>query len=192
MAWEVAAGRFFLLQNLHKMGDFVKLKAYAERFRREAEQRGNIYLQTTISRLCNILWLVADDPAGARTDLEAGAWAFSLGYHVQHWHELSARVDIAIYEGSSIDRKFFSEQLTAVRRSAILRVIGYRCETAWMIGRMALAEGCRGRLKPAHRSGVDREAVLVRDALHEDAGLHAPRHARGARRRASRRGARLP
>lgn len=59
---------------------------------------------------------------------------------MQHWHELSARVDIAIYEGSSIDRKFFSEQLTAVRCSAILRVIGYRCETAWMIGRMELTE----------------------------------------------------
>ena len=147
VAWEASACRFFLLSNVHKMGDFVRLRAYSERYRREAEQCGNIYARTTISRLCNLLWLVADDPAGARVDLETGSWAFTLGYHLQHWHELNARVDIAIYEGSSIDSAFFSGHLRAFNKSAMQRVLGYRCETAWLIARAALADARQTRLR---------------------------------------------
>jgi serine/threonine protein kinase len=147
VAWESAAGRFFLLSGLDKMGDFAKLRTYSERFRREAEQRGNIYSRTTIGRLCNVLWLVDDDPDGARADLKTNSWAVTLGYHLQHWLELNALVNIAIYEGSSIDRTVFFEQLAAANRSALRWLPRYRCETAWMVGRMALSDGLRGRLQ---------------------------------------------
>ncbi len=50
-AMEQTAGRYFLLWSLHKLGDLAKLRSYAERFLREAEQRGNIYARTTFRRL---------------------------------------------------------------------------------------------------------------------------------------------
>jgi hypothetical protein len=117
------------------------MRAYWERFRREAEQRGNIYMRTTINRVCNILWLVDDDPGGAREDLKTDSWiAYTQGYHLQHWLELHARVDIAIYEGATMDQKLLSQHLKRIQRSFVHRVLESRCETAWMVGRLALSE----------------------------------------------------
>ncbi len=143
-AWELSAGRFFLISSLHKTSDFARLRTYSERFIREAEQRGNLYTRTTIRRLANILWLVDDDPAGARAQLTRDAWISSTrGYHTQHWLELRARIEIAIYEGSAVDPALWSQHLRGLRQSFLLRLLDYRCETAWMMGRLALAEARR-------------------------------------------------
>ena len=140
-AWELSAGRFFLTYSLHKMGDFAKLRTYTERFIRDAEQRGNVYARTTISRLRNILWLVDDDPQGAREDLKTDSWiSYSQGYHAQHWLELNARVEIAIYEGTPIDQEFLSQHLKGLKKSFLQAVRGYACDTAWLMGRLALSE----------------------------------------------------
>lgn len=140
-AWELSAGRFFQSYSLQKMGDFPRLRTYAERYVREAEQRGNLYNRTTINRLCNILWLVDDDPAGAREKLKADSWASDThGYHLQHWLELNAYVEIAIYEGSPVDREFLAKHMRGLKRSFLLQVLVTRCDTAWMLGRLALSE----------------------------------------------------
>jgi len=145
-AWELSAGRFFLTYSLHKMGDFAKLRTYTERFVSDAEQRGNVYARTTISRLRNILWLVDDDPQGAREDLKTDSWiSYSHGYHAQHWLELNARVEIAIYEGAPVDREFLYQHLKGLKRSFLQQVRGYGCDTAWLMGRMALSEMAQDR-----------------------------------------------
>jgi ATP/maltotriose-dependent transcriptional regulator MalT len=139
------------------MGDFAKLRAYSGRFLREAEQRGNIYLRTTINRVSNILWLVDDDPAGARAALETDSWVSSTqGYHLQHWLALNARADIAIYEGSPVDRELFSRHLRGLEKS-LQRLLYFRCEAAWMMGRLALSEG-----GPSKRHVVRRAIAKLR------------------------------
>ncbi len=143
-AWELSAGRFFLILSLRKMGDFARLKSYSERFIREFEQRGNVYGSTTLSRLCNILWLVDDDPQGAREELKKHSWIpYSDGYHSQHWQEFMALVEIAIYEGSSIDEEFFVQHIRGLKTSLHGRVLAYRCDAAWLVGRRALSELAR-------------------------------------------------
>jgi len=154
-AWELSAGRFFLTYSLHKMGDFARLRTYAERFVKEAEQRGNVYTRTTINRLSNILWLVNDDPDGAREDLKTDSWiSYNQGYHSQHWLELNAQVEIAMYEGSPIDKDFLAQHLKLLKKSFMQRVLGYRCDTAWLVGRLALSEAVRdpSRQRAARRS----------------------------------------
>ncbi|HEX7837877.1 MAG TPA: protein kinase [Kofleriaceae bacterium] len=154
-AWELSAGRFFLIYSLHKLGDFARLRAYSERFIREAEQRGNVYTRTTLSRLCNILCLVDDDPRRARDELATGSWiSYSQGYHSQHWLELNARVEIAIYEGSAIDKEFLAQHLHGLKQSFLQRVLGFACDTAWLVGRMALSEAIAdpSRLRVVRRS----------------------------------------
>jgi serine/threonine protein kinase len=154
-AWELSAGRFFLIYSLHKIGDFARLRTYAERFIREAEQRGNVYTRTTINRLCNILCLVHDNPARARDELETDSWiSYSQGYHSQHWLELNARVELAIYEGSAIDEEFLAQHLLGLKRSFLGRVLGFRCDTAWLVGRLALSEAIsnRSQLRVVRRS----------------------------------------
>jgi hypothetical protein len=151
-AWELSAGRFFLIHSLRKMGDFARMKAYSGRFIREAEQRGNVYARTTLSRLCNILWLVDDDPTGARAELKKDSWIpYSEGYHSQHWLELNALVEIALYEGSSVDKEFFFQHLRGLKKSFLRRVLGYRVDTAWLVGRMALSASTRD---PSQRAVV--------------------------------------
>jgi hypothetical protein len=158
-AWELSAGRFFLISSLHKMGDFARLRTYSERFIREAEQRGNIYTRTTISRVCNILWLVDDDPERAREDLRSDSWISpAREYHWQHWLELRARVEIAIYEGSSIDQDFFSQHLKGFKKSFLQRILDFRCETSWMVGRMALSKASRD---PSQRRIVRRSIAKL-------------------------------
>ena len=142
-AVELSAGRFFLLLSLYKMGDFSRLRTCSERYMRDAEQRGNVTMRTAISCLRNVLWLADDDPDGARQNLKLGAWIYSDGYHSQHWLELIARVDIAIYEGVPIDQDFYEQHLKNLKKSFMERVLGYRCDTAWMAGRMALSEAIR-------------------------------------------------
>ena len=158
-AWELSAGRFFLISSMHKMGDFARLRVYSERFIREAEQRGNVYTRTTISRVCNILWLVDDDPGGAREDLRTDSWmSHGREYHWQHWLELRARVEIAIYEGSSIDQEFYSQHLKGFKKSFLQRILDFRCETPWMVGRMALSEASR---EPSQRRIVRRSIAKL-------------------------------
>jgi serine/threonine protein kinase len=149
-AWFLSAGRFFLIHSLRKMGDFARLKAYSERFIREYEQRGNVYGRTTLSRLCNILWLVGDDPQRAREELKKDSWMpYSEGYHSQHWLEFNARVEIAIYEGSSIEKDVFFQNIHGLKKSLLGRVLAYRCDAAWLVGRRTLSE--LGRDPSQHR-----------------------------------------
>jgi len=158
-AWEHSAGRFFQTYSLQKMGEFPRLRTYAERYIREAGQRGNLYNRTSINRIRNILWLVDDDPAGARKDLSTDSWASTnYGYHLQHWLELNAHVEIAIYEGSPVDKEFVQKHLKGLARSFLLQVLVTRCDTAWMLGRMALAEPVVG---PAQRRTARRSIAKL-------------------------------
>jgi eukaryotic-like serine/threonine-protein kinase len=161
-AWELSAGRFFIIYSLRRIGDFSKLRPYAERFIREAEQRGNIYTRTTISRLSNILWLVDDDTAGARDSLNIDSWiSFERGYHMQHWLEFNARVEISLYEDAPIDAAFLHDHLKRLKKSFLQRVIGYRCDAAWLVGRVALSEMKRD---PSRRSVVRKSIANLRSA----------------------------
>jgi eukaryotic-like serine/threonine-protein kinase len=158
-AWELSAGRFFLVCSLLKLGDFPRLRSYADRFVREAEQRGNAYTRTSITRVRNILWLVDDDPAGARKELESDSWtSYTREYHLQHWLELRARIEIAIYEGAPLDPELLAGHEKGIERSFLLRMLEYRCETEWMMGRMALAEASRD---PARRRVARRSAARL-------------------------------
>jgi hypothetical protein len=139
-AMEQTAGRYFVICSLHKIGNFSKLRGYSERYLREAEQRGNNYARTTFRRLSSILSLADDDPDRAREELRTDSWvSHAQGYHLQHWLELIARVDLAIYEGSPVDQEFFVQHMKGYKKSSLQRFLDYRCGTAWMMGRMALA-----------------------------------------------------
>jgi hypothetical protein len=159
-AMEQTVGRYFLICSLHKLGDFSKLRSYSERFLREAEQRGNIYARTTFSRVSNILWLADDDPGRARDELRTDSWvSHAHGYHLQHWLELMARVELAIYEGTQVDQEFLVQHMKGYQKSALQRFLDYRCGTAWAMGRMALSGASR---EPSPRRTVRRSIAKLR------------------------------
>jgi len=148
-AWELSASRFFIIYSLLKLGDLAQLRITSQRFIEEAQRRGNLYEQKTFRAMGSLLWLVDDHPAAAREALELDTWTpFADGYHMQHWAELNARVEIGLYEGSPIDPAFLHQNLRALRKSFITRVFGYRADTAVLIARIALANACPQVVQP--------------------------------------------
>jgi hypothetical protein len=57
--------------------------------------------------------------------------------------EIYARVEIAIYEEMPIDKELYARHLKGIKSAFLERILGYRCDTAWMVGRMALSEATR-------------------------------------------------
>jgi hypothetical protein len=182
-AYELSSIRLFRLFALHNMGLIARLRALYDDYIRDAVRRGDRYAETTLRRLCNIVWLAGDDVDGARADIERVSWVpYGSTYHVQHWFGLRALREIDLYEERSvIDLEAAAPEWRALRRSLLLRVQTIRVDTTWLRGRMMLAAIERGNgnlslLKPAARIArrLGRERVsyaavfslLIRSGIH--------------------------
>ncbi|MEZ4309300.1 MAG: AAA family ATPase [Polyangiaceae bacterium] len=123
--WEWASITTFHLWCLWFSGDLRGLVARAPEVIREAEERGDRYLATNLcSSFTNALWLVAGDPetASARAAGAIRPWA-RAGSHLQHFHDLVARVHIALYVGDGAEaHRAISEGWKALDESMSLRV----------------------------------------------------------------------
>jgi hypothetical protein len=120
---------------------------YTEQFKRfrelarDAERRGDLYMATSLRRVCSFLWLAMDRAAEASLDLDQSAWAAPAeGFHLQQWYELWARTECALYQGNALtayDR--LDPQFVALSRSLLLMVELVRVFAYWLRGRLALA-----------------------------------------------------
>jgi eukaryotic-like serine/threonine-protein kinase len=100
-AWELNAARHFTLECLYYLGALARFRTSVADGLKEASDRGSVYATTTLrTGLANAIWLLDDDPTGARAEvLEAmRAWS-SRGYHIQHWYQLIAETQIDLYNG---------------------------------------------------------------------------------------------
>jgi hypothetical protein len=143
-AWELGTARHFRLSALRHMGAFRELKQGLDEYLRDAAYRGDRYTETTLARSFNMVWLVKDDPAAARKDLDRRTWTPpASGYHVQHWYDLRARAELALYEGRGGSQELW-EGFAGLARSLLLRVQIFRTESRWLHGRLALAAADAG------------------------------------------------
>jgi hypothetical protein len=93
--------------------------------RREAEDRGDLFLSTNLCiGFANQVWLFADQPGGARSiAAEAMARWSPRGFHLQHWHELTALTFIDLYDDEperAVQR--LGAKWKALRRSMLMRI----------------------------------------------------------------------
>ena len=141
--WELNTVRIFRLFALRYLGRWRELRELLADFLRDAIRRGDRYAETTVSRGANIGWLAADEPVRAHRELASRGWTPPEGgYHMQHWYELRARVDLALYEGDVAGgRALIAQAIEPLERSLLLRAQTVRTETAWMRGRIALVDG---------------------------------------------------
>jgi hypothetical protein len=139
--WELDSARIFLLLALRQMGSLAELTRRFDDYQRDGAKRGDRYIETTLTRAFNIIWLVRDDPATAERELDRKHWTPPEGgYHLQHWYELRARTELALYRGDITEaRTHLAEGFEAAERSMLLRIQTVRTETAWMRGRLELA-----------------------------------------------------
>ncbi|MCA9676472.1 MAG: hypothetical protein KC464_15675, partial [Myxococcales bacterium] len=139
--WEHKSARIFCLLALRFVGDYVEVRRLYESNLVDAALRGDRYIDSTIRRACVPMWLADDDPDEARRDLDRATWVpQSTGFHLQHFYELLARAEIALYTGEppTADLEAMFGRLDG---SLLKRVASVRTLTAYLRGRMALASG---------------------------------------------------
>jgi serine/threonine protein kinase/tetratricopeptide (TPR) repeat protein len=141
-AWEQATMQHFALINLANLGQLAELQRRQPLFLRDALERGDLYGSVSV-RLGwgNLVWLVRDDPAGARREVDEAMSSWSKkGCHLEHFYELAARTNVDLYERrgrQALAR--VEERVVAMRRAQLLRIASVRVWASEMRGRSALA-----------------------------------------------------
>jgi eukaryotic-like serine/threonine-protein kinase len=147
--WEVTTVRHFRMMALKTMGEYRMLRRLYDEFVRDAIERDDLYTETTLRRFCNSVYLADDDVEGAKRALREARWAPPEGrLHVQHYFELRAEIEQALYEGNA-DTSRFEPRLVALERSLLQRVEMVRIDTAGLRFRLALS-AAEGAADPAH------------------------------------------
>jgi len=156
--WGLNNARLFQLVSLRYMGAFEQRQRLFDVYVRDAARRGDLYAETSIRRAVNAVWLARGLPEAARSDLSRTSWSPPEGgFHLQHWYEIQAWSELALYEGKVAAR--FDElrpSFDLLARSLLPRVQIVRVLSQWLLGRMLLAVG--------HRAGSDRRRALAEAA----------------------------
>jgi serine/threonine protein kinase len=144
--FEINNARLFRLFSLRHAGLLSELRTRRDDYLRDAVRRGDRYAETSMRRSGNLAWLVADDPAQAAADLDSTGWIPPEGaFHVQHWYELEARAELALYLGRvAAQRAELDAAFGRLERSMLGRVQLVRIVATWLAARLDLMEGADG------------------------------------------------
>ncbi len=133
--------RVFRLLATRHLGQWRHCRALAVEAIRSGQQRGDRYLEAT-ARLLRVPGLLAsDDVATAQPGEDAILWSPpESGYHIQHYYQYNANVEIALYEGTAAERfDELTRAFQALRASMLFRVQMVRVTALGLHGRLCLA-----------------------------------------------------
>jgi serine/threonine protein kinase len=101
VAWEMNTISLFALSSLYWLGDVDELARRVPRRLREAEERGDRYAVANFQiGYCALAILLRDGVEAARRAVEGALVDWSrTGYHLQHWYQLLARVELELHSG---------------------------------------------------------------------------------------------
>jgi len=150
-ASELKSARMMLTFTLRHRGSWSQLRELRDEYVEAAERRGDRYVVTSMNRYCSLLWLAADDPDTARRIVADATWMLpNLSFHTQHWYELDARSEIAMYSNTvERDMAEIAPLFDGLDSSVLLRVTTVHAMAFWLRGRLAL---CLGDRKAAQRA----------------------------------------
>ncbi|HYV46009.1 MAG TPA: AAA family ATPase [Myxococcaceae bacterium] len=163
-AWELNIFRLMRTWALRDRGAYGALAAVLDAQLKEAVARGDRYAETNLARVCNQVWLARDLPEEAELALDASRWTPPEGgYHFQHWFELFARMNVALYRGEPDLLRRFGKRLREVPLPMFQAMQIARTRTVAQGGRLALADGARatGSARRAAASAAMRAARRV-------------------------------
>ena len=159
-AWEIASMQLFVHQCLGYMGHFAELARRLPPRIREAEQRGDYYALTTLRNWAFIPPLIADDVAAAREQAALSLRDWSQGgFFLQHVFDLSAWMEIEMYEGEA--QKAYDRVRAAwprLRDTLLLHVLQLELVMRFQLGRSALQLAQRTDRSPQLLREVERAA----------------------------------
>jgi hypothetical protein len=141
VSWELAIVRSFTCFSLRLSGRIRELCERFDRYTADADRTGDHYVGTQLRTYQTVVWLVRDDVARARKEIEGvlDAWPKDM-YQVQHFFHLYGRCEQALYaEKPELAWQAIAEESRRIKRSALFHISGVRIEHAWICGRAALA-----------------------------------------------------
>ena len=141
-SWEIGSTATFHLWALWWTGEYRLLCERSPALVREAEERGDRYFATNLcSGYPNAAWLVAGEPetAAARAAGAIGPWT-RAGAHLQHFHDVVARVHIDLYRGDgAAAHRHITSGWKSLDDSMSLRIHVVRVTSEYLRGASALA-----------------------------------------------------
>ncbi len=186
----------FAVWSLFFCGEIGELRVRCPRIAKEARERGDMYLETTINQFPRASTLLGDDdPDQARHhSIESLAKWSQRGFHVQHLTSFYGQMLIYLYKGDGEGAwRYVSSIWPEMEASMLLKIQHVYIDALQYSGRAALALAASGRgepaplLKHAERTAhiIDRQAPPLGRHLRR---ARPRRHRGGPRRRARRRG----
>ncbi len=150
-SWENSSMKLFYMFVVRLIGDYASMRERYRQYAVEAQQRGDRYVESTMRRVCVPMWLADDDPAEAARELARATWVpETAGYHVQHFHELVGRGEIALYTGEPADEAALRDGFERLSRSLLLRIRSIRTQHEYLRGRLAIAGNSSPRTVERH------------------------------------------
>jgi hypothetical protein len=158
--WAIGNARLLRVLSMRLYGDFEALRRMLPGYVRDAEERRDRHVATSMRRGSAFLFLAADEPSAARAALASTSWPTAdETFHVQHWLELDALAEIDLYEGEAaecFDR--LHDRFAAYDRSFLHRVQRIRTMMLTLEGRLALAAAATGHDPRGMRRRAERAA----------------------------------
>ena len=159
--------RQFLMEDLYYLGELVAFQRLISTGLRQATDRGSLYAATNFQTgLANFRWLIRDDPDRSRRETDEGIRRWSrLGYHVQHWYNLMARVQTGLYLGQGTTAyALIQDHWPELRRSGVFHIQHTRIAALDLRARAALAaaEQSSGRERARYLKAARRLIATLR------------------------------
>lgn len=134
--------RNFILFALRRMGAYDALRDRQTEYVRDAMRRGDRYAATSFVWSSNVVWLAANDVTRARSDLASVVWSRPEdGLHLQHWFQVRALAELAMYEDDLAEIDALVGPLRAFLGPAFAHVQAVSTETRYQLARVAIRHG---------------------------------------------------
>jgi hypothetical protein len=163
--WELSSAQNFVLGSLMYLGDLHEVRRRLPGLIEDAVERANLYSEVHLRTRQNLIHLAADDPDGARADIDYAMSRWShRGFHVQHYNALLARTQIELYAGDPEKAwRLVESQRREIQRSMLMRIQVVRIEATYLRARCALAARKPGAARLA--AALSREGVAWAEPL---------------------------
>jgi tetratricopeptide (TPR) repeat protein len=155
VTWELDCSRLFGLWSLFYRGDVSAIAARFPVLLRDADDRGDLYVSTTIRGLyAHIVYLAAADPdvATRHTRDAIEKWSHA-SFDLAHFMELWSSTDIALYQGRGLDAWMKLDRAwPSLRRSLLMEVQMHRVSMLDLRARAALLAAAETRPSSRHKA----------------------------------------
>ncbi|MFT3694066.1 MAG: protein kinase [Kofleriaceae bacterium] len=164
----------WIAESLVWLGRLVETAAFTDQSIRDGEERGNLYLSTTMRTAAHpFVRLAADDPVLARDEIAHALDRWSpQRFHVQHFYALRAIASIDLYEGDPKAYERIQSEWKELVGSLLLRVsfgrtymYDLRARAAILVNELDVAEADAKRVLKEQLAWSEPLAILIQAGI---------------------------